>query len=78
MNSNIQEIKSRGGRIINIDCSKNTSTDVDYNIQIPIVHSCLSPIMSVVPLQLFAYHSAVFRGKNVDRPRNLAKSVTVE
>ena len=86
MNSTVQEIKSRGGKIINIDYAKATDDDIliepnriiDDNIIIPNICSCLSPMLAVIPLQLLAYHSAVLRGKNVDRPRNLAKSVTVE
>ena len=86
MESTIREIRSRGGKIINIDYEKR-STDllvispsdlIDDNIIVPNIASCLSPVLSVVPLQLFAMHSAIERGKNVDRPRNLAKSVTVE
>jgi len=86
MNSTMEEIKSRGGKIINIDYAKATNDDlltkpdemIDDNIIIPNICSCLSPILAVIPLQLLAYHSAILRGKNVDRPRNLAKSVTVE
>ena len=86
MNSTIQEIKSRGGKIINIEYSKKTTDDmltnpeeiIDDNIVVPNTVSCLTPIVSVVPLQLLAFYSAIARGKNVDRPRNLAKSVTVE
>jgi glucosamine--fructose-6-phosphate aminotransferase (isomerizing) len=50
----------------------------DYSIEIPDVEECLVPLVSVVPLQLLSYHIAVMRGCNVDQPRNLAKSVTVE
>jgi len=50
----------------------------DYCIQIPNTEECLSPVLTVVPLQLLAYHIAVAKGKDVDQPRNLAKSVTVE
>ena len=86
MGSTMQEIKSRGGKIINIDYERKTkdleliapSELVDDNIVVPNICSCLSPMLSVIPLQLLAYHSAIARGKNVDRPRNLAKSVTVE
>jgi glucosamine--fructose-6-phosphate aminotransferase (isomerizing) len=86
MGSTMEEIKSRGGKIINIDYRKKSkdielispSEIVDDNIVVPSVCSCLSPMVSVITLQLFAYHSAIARGKNVDRPRNLAKSVTVE
>jgi len=86
MDSTIREIKSRGGKIINIDYARKTSDLmlispselIDENIVVPNIISSLSPILSVVPLQLFAFYSAIEREKNVDRPRNLAKSVTVE
>jgi glucosamine--fructose-6-phosphate aminotransferase (isomerizing) len=78
--SNIQEVKSRGGRIIAVATEgdehiKKMADDVFY---IPDVPECLSPMLAVVPLQLMAYHAAVIRGHDVDKPRNLAKSVTVE
>ena len=78
--SNIQEIKARKGKIISIitegdEIVKNLS---DYSISIPEADECLSPLLSVVPLQLLAYHIAVVKGCDVDQPRNLAKSVTVE
>lgn len=78
--SNIQEIKARKGKIISIitegdEIVKNLS---DYSIPIPETDECLSPLLSVVPLQLLAYHIAVVKGCDVDQPRNLAKSVTVE
>ena len=78
--SNVQEIKARKGKVISIV----TEGDVkirelsDYSIEIPWVSEPLSPILSVIPLQLLAYHIAVMRGCDVDQPRNLAKSVTVE
>ena len=78
--SNMQEVKARGGRILAItsqgdDQVKNMADDV---IEIPRTLPHLTPILSVIPLQLLAYHIAVERGCNVDQPRNLAKSVTVE
>ncbi|HZK68338.1 MAG TPA: glutamine--fructose-6-phosphate transaminase (isomerizing) [Paludibacter sp.] len=78
--SNIQEIKARKGRIISIITEgdvvvKNLS---DYSISIPETEECLVPLLAAIPLQLFAYHIAVVKGCNVDQPRNLAKSVTVE
>lgn len=78
--SNIQEIKARKGKIISIvtegdEIVKNLS---DYSIAIPETEECLSPLLAVVPLQLLAYHIAVVKGCDVDQPRNLAKSVTVE
>jgi glucosamine--fructose-6-phosphate aminotransferase (isomerizing) len=78
--SNIQEIRARDGRIIAVTTSGNTKLEslVDDVIEVPHNHELLMPILTVVPLQLFAYHCAVLRGCDVDKPRNLAKSVTVE
>jgi glucosamine--fructose-6-phosphate aminotransferase (isomerizing) len=78
--SNIQEVKARKGKIIAIvtEGDSRVSKIADYTIEIPDVHECLTPILAVVPLQLLSYHIAVMRGCNVDQPRNLAKSVTVE
>lgn len=78
--SNIEEVKARQGRIIAIASENDTRIDklVDYTIKIPDTIRMLMPILSVVPLQLLAYHVAVKKGLNVDQPRNLAKSVTVE
>ncbi len=78
--SNIQEIRAREGRIIAVTSVGNTKLGslVDDVIEIPRSHEILTPLLSVIPLQLFAYHCAVLRGCDVDKPRNLAKSVTVE
>jgi len=78
--SNIEEIRARRGRIIAIASENDTNIDrlVDYSIKIPDTIRMLMPILSVIPLQLLAYHIAVKKGLNVDQPRNLAKSVTVE
>lgn len=78
--SNIEEVKARGGRIIAIATDNDNGIDslVDYTIKIPSTIRMLMPILSVIPLQLLAYHIAVKKGLNVDQPRNLAKSVTVE
>ncbi len=78
--SNIQEIRAREGRIVAVTSAGNTKLEhlVDDVIFIPGNHEILTPILTVVPLQLFAYHCAVLRGCDVDKPRNLAKSVTVE
>jgi glutamine---fructose-6-phosphate transaminase (isomerizing) len=77
--SNMQEVKARGGRIIAItDAEANLGKLADYTIIIPKTLHMLTPLLSVVPLQLLAYHVAVMRGCDVDTPRNLAKSVTVE
>jgi glucosamine--fructose-6-phosphate aminotransferase (isomerizing) len=78
--SNIQEVKARRGRVIAIvnEEEKNISQLADYLICVPQTLDLFSPILSVIPLQLLAYYIAVLRGCNVDQPRNLAKSVTVE
>ncbi|HEX9956011.1 MAG TPA: glutamine--fructose-6-phosphate transaminase (isomerizing) [Fibrella sp.] len=78
--SNIQEVKARKGRVIAVTTEGDTNlpTMVDFVIEIPKVHDILMPLVSVLPMQLLAYHIAVMRGRNVDQPRNLAKSVTVE
>jgi glucosamine--fructose-6-phosphate aminotransferase (isomerizing) len=78
--SNMQEVKARGGRIIAITSTGNgdLSSLVDHQLCVPATPALLSPILTVIPLQLFAYHIAALRGYDVDRPRNLAKSVTVE
>ena len=78
--SNIQQIKARNGRIIALVTRGDevAAKIADYVIEIPEVCECLSPILTSVPLQLLAYYVAVNKGRNVDQPRNLAKSVTVE
>ena len=78
--SNIQEVKARKGRVIAVVTEGDTHlpTMVDFVIEIPNVHEILMPLISVIPMQLLAYDIAVMRGRNVDQPRNLAKSVTVE
>ncbi|MEI6864836.1 glutamine--fructose-6-phosphate transaminase (isomerizing) [Flavicella sp.] len=78
--SNIQEIKSRKGKIIAIVTEGDTVVKkmADYVIEIPEVDEALSPLLTTIPLQLLAYYVAVLRGCNIDQPRNLAKSVTVE
>lgn len=78
--SNIQEVKARKGRVIAIvtegdEVIKNIA---DFTIEIPATEEALTPLLSSIPLQLLAYHIAVLRGCNIDQPRNLAKSVTVE
>ena len=84
MTGNLQEAKARGGAVIMLtDADAKTVEDVlsptrDFAIAIPPSHSLLTPILLVVPLQLLAYHIAVLRGCDIDQPRNLAKSVTVE
>jgi glucosamine--fructose-6-phosphate aminotransferase (isomerizing) len=78
--SNIQEVKARKGRVIAVvpEGDDTISRIADYTIEIPETEDPLSPLLSVIPLQLLSYYTAVMRGCNVDQPRNLAKSVTVE
>jgi len=78
--SNVQEVKARGGKIIAIVTEGDTDVAglADHVIEIPETEEELTPLVSVIPLQLLAYHIAIMRGCNVDQPRNLAKSVTVE
>ncbi len=78
--SNIQEIKARKGRVIAIvtEGDELVSKIADYVIEVPETEECLTPLLTVIPLQLLAYHIAVVKGCDVDQPRNLAKSVTVE
>lgn len=78
--SNIQEIKARQGRVMALVSKgdKTISKLADECIELPDVLECLEPLVATIPLQLLAYHVAVCKGKNVDQPRNLAKSVTVE
>jgi glucosamine--fructose-6-phosphate aminotransferase (isomerizing) len=78
--SNIQEVKARGGRIIIIttENSEKLSQYSDHIIKIPSTENALLPIITTIPLQLLAYYIAVLKGCDVDQPRNLAKSVTVE
>jgi glucosamine--fructose-6-phosphate aminotransferase (isomerizing) len=78
--SNIQEVKARNGKVIAVVNEGDTEITAlaDYTIAIPETEEILSPLLTVVPLQLLSYHIALMRGTNVDQPRNLAKSVTVE
>ncbi len=78
--SNIEAVKSRGGKIIAVVArdDKQVRNRADYVIEVPVITDCLMPIIASIPLQLLAYYIAVYKGRNVDQPRNLAKSVTVE
>jgi len=78
--SNIQEIKARQGRVIAVvsEGDEQVRKIADYVIEVPETEECLTPLLTVIPLQLLAYHIAVVKGCDVDQPRNLAKSVTVE
>ena len=78
--SNIEEIKARGGKIIAVVSKGDDLVRriADYCIEVPSTEECLMPLVSIIPLQLLAYYIATYKGRNVDQPRNLAKSVTVE
>lgn len=78
--SNIQQVKARGGKVVAIVTEGDTvvSELADYVLEVPEISECLTPLLTSVPLQLLAYYIAVNKGRNVDQPRNLAKSVTVE
>ena len=78
--SNLQEVAARDGQIVAFVSEGDHSLDgiAKYTVELPQVHPCLAPILYSVPLQLLAYYMAVLRGCDVDQPRNLAKSVTVE
>jgi glucosamine--fructose-6-phosphate aminotransferase (isomerizing) len=78
--SNMQEVKARGGRLVAVTTEGNGELGglAEHRLCVPATHPLLSPVLTAVPLQLLAYHIAVLRGCDVDRPRNLAKSVTVE
>jgi glucosamine--fructose-6-phosphate aminotransferase (isomerizing) len=78
--SNIEEVKARGGWVIAVvtEGEKDICKLCDHVIEVPDTTQCLSPLLTVVPLQLLAYYTAVLKGCDVDQPRNLAKSVTVE
>lgn len=76
--SNIQEVVTRGAKTLIVTNQKLPNTNFDYIVNLPDTNSLISPILSVIPLQLFAYYIAKNKGLDVDKPRNLAKSVTVE
>jgi len=78
--SNVQEVKAREGKVIAVvtEGDKELLDSTDHVIEIPATLEALTPLLTVIPLQLLSYYIAVMRGCDVDRPRNLAKSVTVE
>ena len=78
--SNIQEVRARHGRIIAVANEDDDQIDslAEFVIRVPRTYGFFGPILNIIPLQLLAYYMAVARGTNVDQPRNLAKSVTVE
>ena len=78
MLSNIQEVKARGARVIVIAEEGAHVEGAEHVIRIPVAPALFQPVLATVPLQVFAYEMAVVRGNDVDQPRNLAKSVTVE
>ncbi len=84
MLSNVQEVKARGGRVVAVASAGDESLRAildqadDSVLEVPATDEIWSPLLFVVPLQLLAYHMAVRAGRDVDQPRNLAKSVTVE
>jgi glucosamine--fructose-6-phosphate aminotransferase (isomerizing) len=84
MLSNVQEVKARGGRVLAIVAQGDTQVRAiveqpqDIIIDVPPIEEVWSPLLTVIPLQLLSYHTAVRAGRDVDQPRNLAKSVTVE
>ena len=78
--SNLEEVKARGADVMLV-CDKDAKVEPDLTknlLRVPNVDNILAPMVTIVPLQLLAYHIAVLRGCDVDKPRNLAKSVTVE
>ena len=75
--SNVEEVKSRGATTIGI-INEDTNYNFDYKVEIPKTHKLLQPLLTVVPLQLIAYEVAKLRNCDIDKPKNLAKSVTVE
>jgi glucosamine--fructose-6-phosphate aminotransferase (isomerizing) len=78
--SNLEEVKARGGELFVFAGESVNLHDLDdqHLVSLPTVPSCLEPIVYIIPLQLLSYHVAVLKGTDVDQPRNLAKSVTVE
>jgi glucosamine--fructose-6-phosphate aminotransferase (isomerizing) len=78
--SNVQEIRARKGRIIAVVSEGSPELDglCEMKVEVPRTAECLVPVLSIIPLQMLAYHIAKLRGCNIDKPRNLAKSVTVE
>ena len=78
--ANMEEVKARDGILIGVvgEGDRATASICDHAIEVPVTHPLLQPVVNIVPLQLLAYHIAVRLGCDVDQPRNLAKSVTVE
>ena len=79
MVSNITEVKSRGGKVISLVTDNfNIQDHSDYKIIIPTINNLFTPSLSIIPLQLLAYYTSIGKGIDPDKPKNLAKSVTVE
>ena len=78
--SNMQEVIARGGKILFITDNKKEliNENIRFGVRVPLLNSLLSPILLTIPIQLLAYHVALLKGCDIDKPRNLAKSVTVE
>ena len=79
--SNMEEVIARGGRVVLLSDAKGIAASggiAAHSIELPSVDPFVTPILYAIPVQLLAYHSAVYKGTDVDQPRNLAKSVTVE
>ena len=78
--SNMQEVIARGGKVLMItnDTSETLSENIRFKFQLPDIHPCLSSFLLTIPIQFLAYHVALLKNCDIDKPRNLAKSVTVE
>jgi len=76
--SNIEQVRARGGQVICVGSDAESLELADERVEVPECSESLSPILNVIPLQLLAYHMAGLKGCDIDKPRNLAKSVTVE
>ena len=78
MRSNIEQVRARGGKVILVGSDRESYGLADERVEVPECSEELSPVLHVIPLQLLAYHVASLKGCDIDKPRNLAKSVTVE
>jgi len=76
--SNLEQVKARGGRVISVGSDPESHQIADEAIAVPATSEWLSPLLNTIPLQILSYHIADLRGCDIDKPRNLAKSVTVE
>jgi glucosamine--fructose-6-phosphate aminotransferase (isomerizing) len=78
MRSNVEQVRARGGKVICIGSDEAALKLADERVEVPASSEWLAPLLNVIPLQLVAYHMAALKGCDIDKPRNLAKSVTVE